>query len=257
MKTSRRIFYAINCLLLQLLFLTGCRDEEIVPTARFRVGYESPDYSTRLYGGKIPTYVLLKATDSSVDAVSYEWNFGDGHSAAEKEPTFRYEKSGTYTVTLTTTSRTGNKQVSTQLVTVVDRVLKRANLEYFRWDALGTLSGRSETQLGDLQLVIGQRQPADLPTQPSTILYTSEQPTSLSERNPASLPINMPIVIDPFGNINSLVVNLYAYDQGVRTLVFSSGVSGAGISGNDWPTGQYVLSTGVGGTILRLQGDYE
>lgn len=257
MKASYSVLCTISCLLIQCLLLTSCREEEVVPTTSFTVGYEAPDLGERLYGGKIPTYVSLKASDSSVDAVSYEWNFGNGLISAAKEPTFKYKKAGTYTVTLTTTSRTGNKQTKVQPVTVVNRVLKMAKLEYFRWDALGTLPGRSSTQMADIQLVIGQRQPGDKPYNPSTILYTSEQPASISERNPGSLTITKPITIDPFGNLNSLVVNLYAYDHGVKTLVFSSDASGAALGGSDWPTGQFVISTGIGGTVIRLQGDYE
>lgn len=46
-----------------------------------------------------PLKVVL--TNTSSGAVSYQWDFGDGHSSTEKSPTHRYKSKGVYTITLT------------------------------------------------------------------------------------------------------------------------------------------------------------
>jgi len=45
--------------------------------------------------------VDVKFTNSSTNAESYKWDFGDGNISTEKDPTHRYLLSGNYTVTLT------------------------------------------------------------------------------------------------------------------------------------------------------------
>lgn len=46
-------------------------------------------------------------TDSSVDAVTYDWSFGDGNFSTTQSPTHTYTANGTYTVCLTVTSVNG------------------------------------------------------------------------------------------------------------------------------------------------------
>ncbi len=48
-------------------------------------------------------------TNTSANAVSYSWDFGDGSAPlTDKAPTYTYAKAGTYTVALTTTGITGS-----------------------------------------------------------------------------------------------------------------------------------------------------
>ncbi len=46
-------------------------------------------------------------TDSSTNAVSWLWNFGDGQTSTQQNPTHTYSQTGSYTVSLTTTSADG------------------------------------------------------------------------------------------------------------------------------------------------------
>lgn len=43
----------------------------------------------------------LLLTNNSVNAVSYRWDFGNGHTSTEAHPSYEYEIHGNYTITLT------------------------------------------------------------------------------------------------------------------------------------------------------------
>ncbi|MEO9869146.1 PKD domain-containing protein [Ekhidna sp.] len=62
--------------------------------------------------GCAPT--LASFTNSSVDAVSYVWNFGDGNTSTEENPSHRYLFPGEYDVSLTTTSAGGCETTTVQ-----------------------------------------------------------------------------------------------------------------------------------------------
>jgi len=50
----------------------------------------------------------LKLTNNSFDAVSYHWDFGNGDTSTEANPTYSYENHGYRTVTLTITDKHGS-----------------------------------------------------------------------------------------------------------------------------------------------------
>lgn len=49
-----------------------------------------------------PTIFDATSKDEDGDTLKHTWDFGDGHKSYKKKTTHRYEKNGTYTVTLTT-----------------------------------------------------------------------------------------------------------------------------------------------------------
>ena len=63
------------------------------------------------YFAKANTYISFSSsgtTDPDVsDELSYEWSFGTGNTSSEQNPTYKYKKSGNYTVTLTVTDSSG------------------------------------------------------------------------------------------------------------------------------------------------------
>ncbi|MBX7238353.1 MAG: PKD domain-containing protein, partial [Bacteroidia bacterium] len=46
-------------------------------------------------------------TNSSLNATSYQWNFGDGGTSTVATPTHTYNSSGNYTVTLIASNASG------------------------------------------------------------------------------------------------------------------------------------------------------
>lgn len=51
--------------------------------------------------------------NTSKNAVSYEWNFGDGYSSTDENPDYIYNSTGKYTITLTATGADGSKSDAT------------------------------------------------------------------------------------------------------------------------------------------------
>lgn len=76
----------ILLLTLSLLILTACKQK---PVSNFE--FEIPT-------GEAPADITFKNTSENADA--YFWDFGDGTSSVEENPTHKYNFSGTYNVTL-------------------------------------------------------------------------------------------------------------------------------------------------------------
>lgn len=76
-------------------------------TKSVSVSYKQPTASFT-YKTEAPLKVLF--TNTSSNATSYEWDFGDGTSSTEKNPTHRYSNVGSYIVTLVSKNPQGSHQ---------------------------------------------------------------------------------------------------------------------------------------------------
>jgi PKD repeat protein len=70
-------------------------------------------------------------TNSSQDATSFSWNFGDNQSSTEQNPVHTYTASGTYTVSLAATNNCGTT-IFEQTITLSSSVGEAAWVESFR-----------------------------------------------------------------------------------------------------------------------------
>ena len=68
---------------------------------------------------KIRTTVDFDASGSAGNIVSYEWDFGDETTETGVTPSYTYQETGTYTVTLTVKDATGNNHTDRLTVTAV------------------------------------------------------------------------------------------------------------------------------------------
>ena len=88
-------------------FMTSCAEEETtkVPVAGFTVESET-----------VAKGEAVVFTNTSIDAVSYQWSFGDGEISTEESPTHTFTATGVTTVTLIATA--GGKNQATKELTV-------------------------------------------------------------------------------------------------------------------------------------------
>ncbi|ENQ3080445.1 collagenase [Bacillus cereus] len=76
------------------------------------------------YFGEENSEIQFKSDSSKAEGrkvVSYLWDFGDGKTSTEENPTHTYEKTGTYTATLTTKDDQG-KESKEQMIVTVDQI---------------------------------------------------------------------------------------------------------------------------------------
>ena len=64
--------------------------------------------------------LMVEFTNTSTNAVSYLWEFGDGMFAYGKDATHQYESLGTYTVTLTVQSQSGTSSTISKQVALTE-----------------------------------------------------------------------------------------------------------------------------------------
>jgi hypothetical protein len=101
------------------------------PAAGFSVAAPNNRAPVARHGGPYPAkgvwitegsaFTLLdasKSTDADGDALTYEWNFGDGTTGTGMRPAKRYADNGRYTVTLTVTDGYGAKGTASTTVKV-------------------------------------------------------------------------------------------------------------------------------------------
>lgn len=87
--------------LLKVTNSKGCKASVSEDSPEF---YQS-DFAVESESGCIPFHARFE--DKSENALSWLWDFGDGSTSTEQHPEHVYEKEGTYTVSLITTSPTG------------------------------------------------------------------------------------------------------------------------------------------------------
>ena len=86
----------------------GSIPDETPPSAGFGYSVSPEDYLT------------IKFNNGSSSATDYQWNFGDGNSSTDKEPTNTYPEIGEYQVTLIASDKLGVESTVTNTVLVVE-----------------------------------------------------------------------------------------------------------------------------------------
>lgn len=89
-----------------------------VPTAEFSASAESVDLAME---------AEVSFTNSSENATAWLWNFGDGTTSTEENPSHTYEEVGSYAVTLTATHAGGCAAFATMTIDVTDSTISSTN----------------------------------------------------------------------------------------------------------------------------------
>lgn len=114
----------ITIILATILFILGSCTKEVV-LIRPEAGFYASEIEVEL--GEV-----IYFTNNSLDAVYFEWNFGDGTFSNAVNPSHIYNSSGTYTVTLTAYSVDDLIDEAYQTITVLfPTTLEIEVLEYY------------------------------------------------------------------------------------------------------------------------------
>ncbi len=119
-----------------------------LPTAAFQIAFDSVD---------IRQNTPIQFTDLSTNAVAWEWNFGNGQTSRNQNPSVLFENLGDYTITLKATSASGctASAVGTFRLTSLDEESLLPGVSVFPNPNDGTFEFEIENEeMGTLQLEI-------------------------------------------------------------------------------------------------------
>jgi PKD repeat protein len=112
-KITRRLPVAVLCVIVVLLCLSlfppvsaATSTGSVTISAKIGGTVISADFTSDITDGMAPLTVRFKDTTIGKPD-SYLWDFGDGQTSTEQNPTHEYKKSGLYTVTLKVTFPSG------------------------------------------------------------------------------------------------------------------------------------------------------
>ena len=131
----------IILILISLGILSGCNEQS---TTQEKSGESPPiqnqaptaQASANKYSGNVPLTVEFVGSGVDTDGtiISYSWNFGDGSTSNQPNPSHTYSNAGTYTVKLTVTDDKGLTGIDTISITVNSNPLSEKLIG--RWDNL-------------------------------------------------------------------------------------------------------------------------
>lgn len=139
-----------------LIVVVGCDDNEL-PEANSRPDMTPPDANFSYAAGDVNDFRVIKFTNLSTESLSYLWEFGDGDTSTEEEPSFTFEDEGDYEVTLIATDGLNVSSSITRTVSVTEGPFQPVVLEAgFEDNTLpdGTGDGRDSWRNNDLGGVI-------------------------------------------------------------------------------------------------------
>jgi len=111
-KLFRQMLYFIGALSI-IAFLPSCEDDDPEPVP------EDPVASFQFEVSE-DNWQMVTFTNFSQNATSYSWDFGDGNSSTEENPTHEYEEAGEYEVTLTASNEVGATSTFSENIEIED-----------------------------------------------------------------------------------------------------------------------------------------
>ncbi|MFY0607032.1 MAG: PKD domain-containing protein [Cyclobacteriaceae bacterium] len=113
-------FIQLISAVIAILVLASCSEgePEPLPTASF---------SLSTYQAKVGEVITFENT--SIDAKTYFWEFGDGQTSSEKEPSYAYSVAGNYEISLNVSNESGAHKTVAK-VEIVDEVIPPSDSVY-------------------------------------------------------------------------------------------------------------------------------
>lgn len=127
-STYMKPFLVSKLLCLTMLLSTSCGRKELDPSPLAVSGFTINNYDSVNGSFQAATYLGINFINNSSNAVSYNWDFGNGSSSSEESPTIYYPKSGVYKVTLTVKNKDSVLSTSSRNITIFNRVIKQIRI---------------------------------------------------------------------------------------------------------------------------------
>jgi len=261
---------ALSLLTIIIFTITACSKNDTRatpdPVASFNLitAYSNNDTSQAITMAVYDGFIL---TNTSANADSYLWDFGNGNTSADKNPDSWYTKSGTYTLTLTASTKDGRKSIVSRTIKVLDRIAKQIAVTSLNpksalgWGATYPTADKVNVWVEILQAAPNHQYPlSNFHVPDAPLLYKTTVATNVDpSRMPVSFDISDKLIIDiPTFNGGLYIFNLYARDNTGTYLVTSSYGSGIGFStSGDIRYNRFDITTGFEGSNLSLKGEYE
>lgn len=111
-------FLFLSCLMIGLI--TACDTDELPEEGS--IADETPPSAAFSTTPNEADYKLISFTNLSISATDYAWDFGDGNTSTEANPTNTYAADGTYTVKLTATDKLNQSSTTEKIIEIVEPV---------------------------------------------------------------------------------------------------------------------------------------
>lgn len=108
-------------MMLLIGFTVSCDDRFIIPEVG-SLPDETPPSANFSYTPNDADYKQISFANTSISATDFAWDFGDGNTSTDKDPTHTYAAEGDYTVTLTASDKLGATNTTTQTITLVEPI---------------------------------------------------------------------------------------------------------------------------------------
>lgn len=224
---------------------------------------------------KVASFDDFSVVSNSTNTDSVLWDLGDGRTIKEHEFVLSYPKSGTYTLKLIAKNNNGNQTETSKEIIVVDRVLKRIEIESVYWDTTNTTEGWPQTN-SNVDIYFQIQKFTDNTMEPvgiypkCPVLYTSSVEKNISNNtirvdNPIVFNVNEKIIINrnlvqhPRYLINAYLFSVMAKDKNNQIYcLISSDFIGTpmGFMIDDISKNTFTIIGGYG-TSFKLVGTFE
>lgn len=187
-------------------------------------------------------------TNLSEDAISYEWNFGNGVKSSEFEPTISYASNGIFNVTLTVVNEAGTSNMTSQEIVVGAAKPELVNPDFETLDFPTSTSGSTCYCFGWVDTGVGR--------QPQTTSDTYEGSGAIKMPLDGSRVGYQEFAIDPGYNYNLRF--FYSGNEGgdgLTVRVISAPIST--LEEADALTVAEIVLTGTGGTKTWAAADFD
>ena len=107
----KKLKFTFFTMILFSIVLISCEKDAPNPVASFILDKTSSQIGETIY-----------FVNTSENASNYFWDFGDGNTSTDENPTYSYSSDGTFTITLTATGEGGEKSVSKTIEIITDLI---------------------------------------------------------------------------------------------------------------------------------------